>query len=71
MKISTAECESAYYAAMGEVLLYLDESLWDLVYKINGGIDLNDDMTATGALLELCRSLAHDGVRKEDKVDPS
>lgn len=68
MKIDSAECDAAYCASMGEVLLYLDESLWPLVYKINGGIDINDDMAATGALLELCRELAHKDVRKEDKV---
>lgn len=60
----STDIETDYNAAMGEVYLYLDTSLWYLIEKIDTELVDGDVELAKDSLVTLCKQLSNDKIRK-------
>lgn len=58
----------AYGKALGEVYLYVDQSLWPLLDTISEKIERHDFQPPTAELIQLCKALADGSVRSNDTV---
>ena len=58
----------AYGKALGEVYLYVDQSLWPLLDTISEKIERHDFQPPTEELIQLCKALADGSVRSNDTV---
>lgn len=58
----------AYGKALGEVYLYVDQSLWPLLDTISEKIVRYDFHAPTAELIQLCKALADGRVRSNDTV---
>jgi len=56
---------------MGEIYIYVDESLWPLLDAIANKIDKHNPSDPTDDLRKLCQALAKDGVRLRSQNNPT
>lgn len=56
---------------MGEIYIYVDESLWPLLDVIADKIDKHNPSDPTDDLRKLCQALAKDGVRPRNQDNPT
>ena len=67
-RVRNVEAKMEFGAAMGEIYLYVDESDWPLLAEIETNILYSDKEAGTEALTNLCKKLAHSGVRTTQKI---
>lgn len=58
----------AYGKALGEVYLYVDQSLWPLLDTISEKIERHEFQPPTAEFIQLCKALADGSVRSNDTV---
>ena len=56
---------------MGEIYIYVDESLWPLLDSIANKINKHNPGDPTDDLRKLCKELAKDGVRSRSQSEPN
>lgn len=65
-KVSTTANHEMFGEVMGEIYLYVDESLWPLLDSIAGKITKHNLSDPTDELQILCKALSANGVRSKD-----
>lgn len=56
--------------SMGEIYMYVDESLWPLLDTIAKKLDKNNPRDPSAELRELCQKLSYNGVRAKNEEQP-
>lgn len=62
--------EEKFGATMGEVYLYVDESLWPLLDSITDYIHTDRNASAKEDLIKLCKALSSTNIRTKDQSQP-
>lgn len=58
--------QEAFGESMGEIYLYVDESLWPLLDSIANKINKNNPGNPSNELIQLCKALSANGIRAKN-----
>lgn len=70
IELDTLNNEEIFGSTMGEVYLYVDESLWPLLDSITDYIHTGSHASAKEDFIKLCKALSYTNIRTKDQRQP-